>query len=89
MCGGAGGGAPGRPWGDGGRHGWGVFYFSSLHLANCVSGVRPLKKPTKNQPMSDRLAIYIATPLVTKYLVRTIQRNWSMIEKTAFQAYSF
>ena len=87
MCGGAGGGAPWRQWGDGGRHGRCVFYFSSLHLANCVSGVRPLKNQQKTN-QSDRLVIYIATPLVTKYL-RTIQRNWSMIEKTAFKAYSF
>jgi hypothetical protein len=87
MCGGAGGGAPWRQWGDGGRHGRGVFYFSSLHLANCVSGVRPLKNQQKTN-QSDRLVIYIATPQVTKYL-RTIQRNWSMIEKTAFKAYSF
>ena len=43
------GGAPWRPWDDGGRHGWGVFFLPSFRLANRVSDVpQPQNHPKTN-----------------------------------------
>ena len=67
-----------------------MFYFSSLvHLAIRMSGVRPLKKQTKNQPMSDQLAIYCDAPgfKVRTYITEELIYDQ---EKNSFpEAYSF
>jgi len=47
VCGDARGGAPWRPWDDGGRHGWGVLFLPSFRLANRVSDVPQPQNHTK------------------------------------------
>ncbi len=55
VCSGAEGGAPWRPYGDGGRHGWGVFFLPSFHLANRVSEV-PQPQNHQKKPLSQLIS---------------------------------